>query len=93
MSGLDEGLADAQAALAAVVEPMSPADRSTLVQIKRRLLADHLSAALPELLEAATMTVAIAALEGDDMGDAASRVDDMWRALRAMLNGAKEEAS
>ncbi len=91
--GRDEGLSDAKAAMAAVVESMSPADRSTLVQIKRQLLAGHLSAALPELLEAATLTVVIAALEGDDMDEAPSRVEDMWRALRALLHGAKEDAS
>ncbi len=91
--GRGEGLADAQEALAAVVKPLSPADRSTLVQAKRQLLAGHLSAALPELLEAATVTVVIAALEGGDMVDAASRVDDMWRAMRALLHAPSEEAS
>lgn len=91
--GLDEGLADAQEALAAVVKPLSPADRSTLVQAKRQLLAGHLASALAELLEAAKVTVVIAALEGGDMVDAAARVDDMWRALRALLHVPSEEAS
>ena len=90
---MDEDVKDAQAKLDAALKSLSSIDRSTLIQTKRQLLAGHLAGALPELLEAATVTVVIAALEGGDMVDAASRVDDMWRALRALLHVPSEEAS
>ena len=84
MSGRsDEHIAEA---LAAVVEPLSPADRDNLVLAKVLLMSEHLAAAMLPLLNATSEFIAIAALRSGDIMEAADRVDDLWRALGRLVD-------